>query len=328
MYFEKAVSGKSEWPLYLVSIVIIIISYALLGQAPLTGVLMYKMSKDQSIGMEELESFGTDMDFSVFGISSNFGFFLMLLIFVISTLALMLCVKLIHRRPFIRLITPLGRINWSKILFGFGLWMGLALIMEGLMYFMDPEAYTMVFKPGSFVVLLLLALLVMPIQTSFEELFFRGYLMPWFGKLVRNKWVPLILTSVLFGLVHGMNPEIEKYGFATMQVYYISAGMFLGLITVLDDSLELALGVHAATNIFGATLLSYEGSVLQTDTIFKSSEVNPNIMIVGLYIAAAIFIFICSKKYNWKGFSRLTEPVETYDQVVASESDVLVNDHI
>jgi len=322
MYFEKAASGIANVPQYLITIVLVAVSYIVLGQLPLMGVLLYKINANPDIGMAELDSFQTEMDFSAFGMSSNFGFFLMLLIFVISMLALMLCVRHLHQRPFVRLVTPHRTINWQKIFFGFGLWMAIALVAEVISYMMHPALYSMQFRPLSFLVLVVLCILVLPIQTSFEELFFRGYLMPWFGRLIANKWVPLILTSVLFGLVHGFNPEVEKYGFYTMQVYYISAGLFLGIITILDDSLELALGVHAATNFLGATVLSYEGSVLQTDTLFKAAEVDPIMMIITFYIGASIFMVVCWKKYNWQGLSQLWEPVGRSESSSRPSSDL------
>jgi len=328
MYFEKAASGLALLPQYLLTIVIVGIAYALVGQLPLMGVLLYKINNNPDIGMAELDAFQANMDFSTFGMSSNFGYFLMLLIFVIAMLTLMLCVKHIHKRPFIRLITPRKSINWQKILFGFSLWALLAIGMEAITYFTNPEVYSLQFKPVSFLVLLVLSLALLPIQTSLEELFFRGYLMPWFGRLLGNKWMALILSSVLFGLMHAFNPEVAKYGFVTMQVYYLSAGLFLGLITILDDSLELALGVHAATNFLGATLLSFEGSVLQTDTIFKASEVNPILMTVSFIIAAIIFSVICHKKYGWTGLTKLWEPVGKYEehrQDIAAETQHLVD---
>ncbi len=323
MFFEKATSGLSDWFRYILSILAVMIAYALLGQLPLMGMLLYKIGKDTSIGMEELDSFQTNMDFGVFGISNNFGLVLMIMIFVISMLALMLCVKYIHRMPFGRLITPLRSIDWKKIFFGFGVWMALSIAMELIIYVLHPETYSFSFKPASFFVLLLICLVLLPIQTSFEELFFRGYLMTWFGRLIGNKWIPLAITSILFGLVHGMNPEVSKYGFWTMELYYVSAGLFLGLITIMDDSLELALGVHAATNIFGASILSFEGSVLQTDTLLKASEINPSMMTVMFYIAAIIFIIICTKKYNWKWPQNLTEPVSKFTSSRDEALDVL-----
>ena len=93
----------------------------------------------------------------------------------------------------------------------------------------------------------------------------------------------------------------------------------------MDDSLELALGVHFATNFYGAVFLSYEGSALQTDTIFKSGEVNPNLMLIILVVMSIIFLYLCSRKYNWESFSKLTENIEIHEEGIRdTDSDITV----
>jgi hypothetical protein len=91
----------------------------------------------------------------------------------------------------------------------------------------------------------------------------------------------------------------------------MSAGLLLGIIVIMDDGLELALGVHAATNIYGVTLVSYEGSVLQTDTLFKTTELNPWLMNLFFIIMAIIFYVISSRKYKWKNPSYILEPLNS-----------------
>ena len=189
------------------------------------------------------------MDFGIFGIDKNIGLIFLILMFVFATIGLFLGLK-IHQKKFIDIITPRRPINFKKILFAFGFWFALSLLFEIITYFTNPSLYVFSFNPSSFFVLLLIGLFLMPIQTSFEEFFFRGYLMPAFSLITKNKWMPLVITSILFSMVHSANPEIDKYGFWTMQFYYIGAGLFLGYITIMDDSLELALGVHAATKYF------------------------------------------------------------------------------
>ena len=67
---------------------------------------------------------------------------------------------------------------------------------------MYPEDYVYNFEFDRFIILAAIAILLVPLQTSFEEYMFRGYFMQGIGNLVRNKFVPLIITSVAFGLLH------------------------------------------------------------------------------------------------------------------------------
>ena len=122
------------------------------------------------------------------------------------------------------------------------------------------------------------------------------------GLLSHKKWIPLIITSFLFGSLHYFNPEIDKFGAELMMTYYIGVGLFLGFITLMDDSLELALGIHAATNIFSATIVTFDGSALKTNAIFITEVVNIELMLILFIVSAVLFTVICYKKYNWKGF--------------------------
>ena len=86
--------------------------------------------------------------------------------------------------------------------------------------------------------------------------------------MARNKWVPLILTSSIFGLLHIANPEVDKIGNIIL-VYYIGTGFLLGIMTLMDEGLELSLGFHAANNLVGALLVTSDWSVFQTNAVLK-----------------------------------------------------------
>jgi membrane protease YdiL (CAAX protease family) len=312
-FFNLAYKGNNEWWNYLTTIFLVIAGY-FLGQVPLSLVQLSKIDK-LGLGNETFEEFATTMDFSLFEIDKNLGLFLMILIFVFATAGLWLGLKL-QGKKFLNIITPHSSINWKKIGFGFIVWFGLTFFFELIMYLIDPSGYSFQFNPERFLILFLICIMMLPIQTSFEEFFFRGYLMQGFSLISKNKWVPLILSTLLFAAVHGTNPEIEKYGFLTMQVYYITAGFVLGIIIIMDDGLELALGIHAATNFYGATMVTYEGSVLQTDSLVKSASVNPLLLNTFFILMSIIFLYLSYRKYNWRSFSYILEPVRNNSDVI------------
>src|SRR5690606_36617620 len=162
------------------------------------------------------------------------------------------------------------------------------------------------FKPVKFIILLILSLILFPFQIGFEEYFFRGYLMQQIGIVARNRWFPLILTSVAFGLVHFSNPEVSELGYGTM-VFYIGTGLLLGIMTLMDESLELALGFHFGNNLMAAILVTADFSALQTDALFKyTAEVDKSSMLsemlLSILITYPLVLFILSKKYKWTGW--------------------------
>lgn len=316
MFFEKAREGYNHWWRYLVGILAVFAGYAI-GQIPLILAITRSISDDPNLDQEDFESFFESSDFSIFGINNNMGFTLLLIMFLGAFAALYFVFKPLHQREFRTLITSASRINWSKILFGFGTWLALSLILEVALYFVKPDNYIFQFHWNTFIPLLLLSIFLLPIQTSTEEFIFRSYLMQglgnatWLRKIGLNiRLIPLIVTSVLFGLVHSMNPEIHEFGFGIMQTYYISAGLVLGIMTLMDDSLELALGVHAATNFVGAVFVGYDGAAIQTDSLFKTQELNPTLMLIGFIIMAILFLLLCKYRFNWTGFGKLLRHIE------------------
>ena len=117
------------------------------------------------------------------------------------------------------------------------------------------------------------------------------------------RWIPLLLTSAIFGLMHMMNEEVSAFGVAPTMTYYIGTGLFLGIITLMDDSLELALGIHAATNIYSSVFVTFEASSLKTAALFEMKSVNMTEMLIALAIMATIFILVVARKYGWRNWA-------------------------
>mgnify|MGYP000350849835 CR=1 FL=1 len=246
--------------------------------------------------------------------------------FLIETLAplaaglvlLLLWVKYIHKQSIRSLTTSRKKVDWKRIWFAFFLW---GIISSGFIfidYYLAPEDYIYNFKLVPFITLCVIAIILVPLQTSFEEYLFRGYLMQGLGVVTKSKLIPLITTSVIFGLLHIANPEIEKLGYVLL-IYYIGTGLFLGIITLMDEGLELALGFHAANNLFTALLVTADWTAFQTNSLFKDIS-DPETagfleIFMPVFIVFPILIFIFAKKYNWtnwndKLFGKVSEPTE------------------
>jgi membrane protease YdiL (CAAX protease family) len=305
MFLEK-MHKSSNLPLkYLLGFFIIALFYVI-GQIPLAIVLIAK----SLISGKPMPK--TNIEIMKF-FSPNITLFLMLLIFVFTLLGIIIVVKYIHNLRLIDIITTRGKVDWKRIIFAFSVWGLFALCSTIILYYARPENFVFNFKPLPFLILFLIAMTMLPIQTSTEEFIFRGYLMQGFGILAKNRWLPLLITSTAFGLMHIMNPEVEKMGYFIM-VYYIGTGLFLGIITLMDDGMELALGFHAANNIFTALLVTSEWSALQTESVFKDVS-KPSAgfeILVPVFIIFPILLFIFSKKYNWTNWKeKLTGKIKT-----------------
>ncbi|MCF6295480.1 MAG: CPBP family intramembrane metalloprotease [Flavobacteriaceae bacterium] len=247
----------------------------------------------------------------------NLNLVFILLPFAGGLLFLLVTVKYLHKQSIRMLTTAREKIDWKRVWFAFMFW---GIVSSSLVladYFMSPEGYVYNFKLVPFLILCVIAIILVPLQTSFEEYLFRGYLMQGIGILVKNKWVPLIITSTAFGLLHIANPEVEKLGYIIL-VYYIGTAFFLGITTLMDEGLELALGFHAANNLFTALLVTADWTAFQTHSIFKDmsdpTEIGIGETILPVFIIFPILLYIFSIKYKWtnwkdKLFGAVVEPV-------------------
>ncbi len=85
------------------------------------------------------------------------------------------------------------------------------------------------------------------------------------------------MTSLLFALMHGLNPEVKEYGFLNMMPQYILFGLIFGTITILDDGVEAAMGAHTANNVFLCIMVTNKSSALQTAAYYKQAASIPGL---------------------------------------------------
>lgn len=298
-YIQQAYRGLHDSWRYLLGVVIIFIAWQLIGMIPLGIMLVLKIMGDSTVGMP------TDIPQMINILGSNLFLFLMLLSFAVGLLGVFFTSKILHKQSITTLTTARKKIDWKRFWFIFIIWGIVSSSFVLIDYYMSPEDYEFNFKLQPFLILAAIAILLIPLQTSFEEYFFRGYLMQGLGVTFKNKWVPLLITSIGFGLMHIANPEVEKLG-PVIMVYYIGTGLFLGIITLMDDGLELALGFHAANNLFTALLVTADWTAFQTHSILKDlsdpSEMGLAEIFVPVFVVFPILLFILSRKYNWSNW--------------------------
>ena len=146
-------------------------------------------------------------------------------------------VRLIERRPVTELALPgMGRELGTGILVGAGLYTACILLLMVMgIYKIDG------LNPVSY----LLPALALPLSSGiFEELLFRGVLFriveEWLGS-----WISLVVSSLVFGLVHLMNPAATVMGAVFISV---EAGVLLAAAYMLTRRLWMSMGFHIAWN--------------------------------------------------------------------------------
>ncbi|MBT7135182.1 MAG: CPBP family intramembrane metalloprotease [Polaribacter sp.] len=305
-YIQQAYKGNNQWYHWIFTLILVFFGWQIIGVFPLTGVAI-----SYSSDMNEFAN-AAQNNFMTLGIDKNLFLFLIIISFISGLLTLILGVKYIHRRTFKSLVTSRNLIDWKRFWFAFFTWGIIAIILTIVGIFMSPENYIWNFKPIPFFTLLAVSFLFLPFQTTFEELLFRGYLMQGIGTVVKNRWFPLIFTSVCFGLLHGANPEVEKLGAISM-VFYIGTGFFYGIITLMDEGTELALGLHAINNIIAAFFVTTNWTVFQTDALYLDIS-EPSVgfeMFFPVLILYPFLLYVFSSKYGWNNWlEKLTGKIE------------------
>ncbi|MEN8186404.1 MAG: CPBP family intramembrane glutamic endopeptidase [Bacteroidota bacterium] len=299
-FIQQAYKGKTDWWRFVLTIFLVFFGWQVIGGIPITITAYFAAGGD----LGKFAEASQDMFISL-GINSNLYLLMMILTFFFGLVALFLGIKYIHFRKFTSLITSREKVDWSRIVYSFLLWSAISVFVLSLGFLFTPEDFSWNFKPLPFFTLVIISFLFLPFQTSFEELLFRGYFMQGLGILFKNATVPLIVTSVAFGLLHGFNPEVAKLGKMIM-VYYIGTGFMFGITTLMDEGTELALGMHAANNIVAAVVVTSDWMVFQTDALFvDTSEPSVNLeAFVPVFVIYPIVLRIFSKKYAWKEWNQ------------------------
>ena len=292
MFIQNALKIKNNIWRYALGIFIIFI-FTQIGSIPFVVAIFNKVGLEGAANLDPAKMM-TILE------NSNLTFFYTLLTFFVGFIGFLIVIKYLHNQSFLSVTTSRKSIDYKRVLTSFSVISLILFFYTISSFFALPDEYTIQFNLTDFLILLLIAVIFIPIQTSLEEYVFRGYLMQGFGVLAKNKWVPLFITSFLFGMLHYYNPEIMKLG-SILLVHYIATGLFLGIITLMDEGMELALGFHAGNNLIIALMVTSDWTVFQTSSIFKYIG-EPNAIYMSLFSTVIIYpllLFYFSKKYNW-----------------------------
>ena len=211
-------------------------------------------------------------------------------------LGLALGLRSLHQRSPRTLVRPQGRFHWGWLALSGGLWLVLSALGDGVMSLIFPGSYRAAFAPERFWPYAVVAVLLLPVQVAAEELWFRGYLTQGVG-LAGGEILGWIGPAVLFGLLHGFNPEVTAYGALFTLPVYIAMGLLLGWVTLRSAGLEMALGLHLANNLYATLLVSAPVSALPGPSLFSMDQYHPVAALAINFAGMAIYALVAG--YFW-----------------------------
>jgi len=295
-FIDKAKEGNNSFSSYLLGIALIISVY-LLGSYFLILDLQWNFGIESFDGVSQKE---------IVRILGNNRFLAWLVVpFLFVALFLVIHTKFVHKRTVLSIFSGRETFDWKRVLFSFSLLFSVLSLFLFIQY-LSSDSLIFQFDLQKFIPLFFIAIFLLPIQTSCEELLFRSYILQGIKMRTKKNSVAVLISGLMFGAIHIGNPEIAKIGYHII-VYYMLVGVFLALISLFDNGIELALGYHAANNVFAALMITNNWQAFQTDAVFMDIS-DPGMgldTIIGILFILPLVFFIFYKKYKWHSLKEM-----------------------
>nr|WP_321452723.1 type II CAAX endopeptidase family protein [uncultured Carboxylicivirga sp.] len=155
----------------------------------------------------------------------------------------------------------------------------IALVMMSvgflLLFLFDQIDITNVsWSAGSF----LLAFLSYVFVGFYEEIVFRGYIQTSISESLNPFW-GLFISSVLFALLHGLNPDLTLVAISNIFL----AGFFIGRLFQLSKSLWAAIGFHTVWNFTQGPVYGFAVSGNDGYSLLKQQTLGPDYLTGGMF---------------------------------------------
>ncbi len=295
-FIDKAKDGNNSFSSYLLGIALIISVY-LLGSYFLILDLQWNFGIESFDGVSQKE---------IVRILGNNRFLAWLVVpFLFVALFLVIHTKFVHKRTVLSIFSGRENFDWKRVLFSFSLLFSVLSLFLFIQY-LSSDSLIFQFDLQKFIPLFFIAIFLLPIQTSCEELLFRSYILQGIKMRTKKNSIAVLISGIMFGSIHIGNPEIAKIGYHII-VYYMLVGVFLALISLFDNGIELALGYHAANNVFAALMITNNWQAFQTDAVFMDNA-DPGMgldTIFGILFILPLVFFILYKKYKWHSLKEM-----------------------
>ncbi|MQG50973.1 MAG: CPBP family intramembrane metalloprotease [SAR202 cluster bacterium] len=247
--------------------------------------------------------------------------------FLFGLVAFIFVAKYIHKRTLISYLTGFKTIQYDRIIFAIVISLlisGIPLILLALasndcQNIIDKsiECSTgLEFNPNfsfvTYIIFILIALIITPIQVGFEEILFRGYFLQGLGLFTKNPVLLSLIVGSLFMVAHLANPE-TTYGMAKYMTILMATGTIWALIAIKGNGLELPFGFHLANNLFVFLFITTKNSVITTPALFydigiEQTGITWTDVFMSVFFTLFIPYVILAKKYKWGiGFSYLVK---------------------
>lgn len=135
---------------------------------------------------------------------------------------------------------------------------------------------------------LVVIVLTSPLQAAAEEVFFRGYLMQALGSLVARPWFGVVVSALVFALLHGTQNLplfLDRLGF----------GLLAAVLVWRTGGLEAGIAAHVINNVFAYVLAGLTTSIAEIRGIREIGWVDAAFDVGGFALFTVLALLIARR---------------------------------
>ncbi|VXB17357.1 conserved membrane hypothetical protein [Flavobacterium sp. 9R] len=278
-YLQWSDEGKAGVLQYAVGMVLCFFTYFMLSNAIILPIMMF----DPEFLQTELGSNAT-----------------ILACFAVPFVIIPFITHWIHKRPTWSVAMPAFKVEKGNLAFGFIGFMVVQLLMSFSLNAIGLLNLKYVgFNWQAFIPMFLISFFGIFIQSSAEELLFRGYLTQAIRRIVKNPFVFILFQAIIFAYPHIGNISAFKGSIFAATPYLIS-GILFGWTAYKTGSLWMSIGLHWSNNLGNVVLIGLKDDILKTVAPFTSEmptlEIAIALTLAQSAVMAILILFYIRKK--------------------------------
>lgn len=168
-----------------------------------------------------------------------------------------LAMRYLHGEPLANLYGFTRRVATGDFWRGFGAVVLTSLLSEALLYAVWPEMERSPISIGDWLLFAIPVTLLCLVQTSSEEVLFRGYLLRGLANRFRSPWIWALLPGLAFLALH-LTPSMDVYDLLLVIFTIGALTAALTAVVYVTGNLGAAFGMHMANNLFAFLLVSHQ----------------------------------------------------------------------
>jgi membrane protease YdiL (CAAX protease family) len=186
--------------------------------------------------------------------------------------------KLLQKRPISELGLTNFKDNYKDFIFGL-LFGALSMTIIFIVLFFSGNVSLVNGLSSPNISSVLFTGLIMFILVGFgEEIFFRGYCMSVL-KQTNNKWLVILISSIIFSAMHGANPNVRPLAF--INIFLV--GVLFAYMFIKSSNIWMPIGYHITWNYFQGYIWGFQVSGSETQGLYQTKLLQENLLNGGTF---------------------------------------------